>query len=114
MAKLRTLEGATLIEALISLILISIVLGVSFLFYTQMNNHEIKNPNILLEYRADSLYQEIKKQKIYTNSQLEIADHNVAITLIPLSNNSHFNKVTITFWCDDLPKYSKEYLIENK
>jgi len=115
MARIKNrLSGATLIEALVALILISFVLGASLILLTKLTNFETKRSHQRLEQLADSLFYQTKAQELFIDRTVTSNGFELDINFKAMNLNSAFQKMEIQVWDQQVPIYSKTYLVETK
>lgn len=111
---MKLLRAATLLEALVSLILISIVLGVLFFVYSQVANYESERRFLDFDYKADSLFYNLRENRNNYIDTIYLSNYKVSLLTDSVQFNSSYRHLNMTFWKEGEIQFYKQYLIETE
>jgi len=107
-------KASTLVETLVSLIIISITLSSIIYLFSFLSTRSIQTDHLYFEHTTDSLYQQVIAQKKVQNQSFLDPPYEIDIEVEQNTLNTYFKDVTITIYDNDEKKFTKDYVFESK
>ena len=109
----KKLQAFTLVETLVSMTLISIMIGISFLIFNLSSMNQTADRTAYLV--ADEIFQKILLGEINPNNQmLTIRDFEVEIKSARYMDQRHLDQLSIRVYKNDKTLYAINHLIINR